>query len=90
MLLDSLHGLPKKVVYFISLLVWLGISFFLAYSGGKLTLIILQQGQVSPAMRMPMAFAYASVPVGCLLMCVRLVEQIVTEIRTQKPEREAE
>jgi len=37
-----------------------------------------------------MAFAYASVPVGCLLMCVRLVEQIVTEIRTQKPEREAE
>jgi len=72
--------LPEKVQKYaemITLLIWFGFSIFLAYKGSELTLILIKRGQVSPAMRIPMAYAYASVPIGCGLMAIRLIEQMV-------------
>jgi TRAP-type C4-dicarboxylate transport system permease small subunit len=60
-----------------TLLIWFGFSIFLAYKGSELVLILVKRGQVSPAMRIPMAYAYASVPVGCSLMAIRLIERMV-------------
>jgi len=72
--------LPKKAQKYAemaTLLIWFGFSIFLAYKGSELVLILVKRGQVSPAMRIPMAYAYASVPVGCSLMAIRLIERMV-------------
>lgn len=60
---------------------WLIFSLFMVYEGGTLTKVLLWRGQVSPAMRIPMAYAYASVPVGCALMSARLCAEIAKNIR---------
>ena len=65
-----------------AMLLWLGFSLFMVYEGGTLTKLLLQRGQVSPAMRIPMAYAYASVPVGCALMSARLCAEIAKNIRS--------
>ena len=59
-----------------ALSLWLGFSVFLAFEGSTLTALLFQRGQVSPAMRIPMAYAYASVPVGCTLMSIRLISEM--------------
>ncbi|WP_346688338.1 TRAP transporter small permease [uncultured Cloacibacillus sp.] len=62
----------------VALFLWLVFSIFMVYKGGELVKLLFIRGQVSPAMRVPMAYAYASVPVGCLLMSVRLIAEIMT------------
>ena len=44
------------------------------YLSAKVVFNILKAGQVSPAMEIPMYWAYAAVPVGILLMGIRFVE----------------
>ena len=66
----------KNIFELFALTLWLGFSIFLAYKGTELTSLLFHRGQVSPAMRIPMACAYASVPVGCTLMSIRLVTEI--------------
>ncbi len=82
---------PLKIqrgLKFISLLLWLGFSLFLAWSGAQLTFLLLKRGQVSPAMRMPMGYAYASVPVGAVLMAIRLIENGVAFFRNENTRKE--
>ena len=62
----------------VALFLWLVFSIFMVYKGGELVKLLFVRGQVSPAMRVPMAYAYASVPVGCLLMSIRLIAEIRT------------
>lgn len=63
----------KNLFELFVLLLWLGFSVFMTFEGSTLTSLLFQRGQVSPAMRLPMAYAYASVPVGCGLMSIRLI-----------------
>lgn len=44
------------------------------YLSTKVVINIFNSGQVSPAMEMPMYWAYAAVPVGAILMGIRFVE----------------
>jgi TRAP-type C4-dicarboxylate transport system permease small subunit len=64
------------------LIIWLGFSVFLLYFGTTLTSRLLLGGQVSPALEIPMGYVYACVPVGCLMMSVRLLERIISEFKT--------
>jgi len=42
-----------------------------------LLLIFLQEtGQESAAMQIPMTWPYASVPIGCAMMCLRLIVEL--------------
>ena len=41
-----------------------------------MTAFLAQSGQSSAAMQIPISWAYASVPVGCGLMALRLVGEI--------------
>ena len=66
----------KQIFELVALLIWFGFSVFLTYKGGELTKMLYTRNQVSPAMRVPMAYAYASVPVGCGLMCLRLIAEM--------------
>lgn len=80
-LVDHLSPSRRRFLEFVALLAWFAFSLFLAVKGSELTLLLLKRGQVSPAMRMPMAYAYASVPVGSALMSIRLVEEMVRFFR---------
>lgn len=73
MIVDRLHGRNRQFFELFVLLIWFGFSVFLALKGSELSMLLFKRGQVSPAMRIPMGFAYASVPVGCTLMSIRLV-----------------
>lgn len=86
--LDLVPSGMRRGVEFLALLLWFGFSLFLAWKGSELAMILFKRGQVSPAMRMPMGYAYASVPVGAALMAVRLVEQIYAFIKSGFENRE--
>ncbi len=73
---DWLGGRGKRVLEFISLVIWIGFSLFLVYQGGKITAFVASMGQTSPALYIPVSFVYASVPVGSTLMAARLVFEL--------------
>ena len=76
MLADSFKGRARLVFELFVLVVWFGFSGFLAYQGYQMTSFLVQSGQTSAAMQIPISWAYASVPVGCGLMALRLVGEI--------------
>lgn len=74
---DFLNGKSKLVLELVSLTVWCAFSIFLAYKGWHVVNIIAIRGQLSAALQIPMAVAYAAVPVGSLLMSIRLLGEII-------------
>ena len=76
MLADRFKGRARLVFELFVLVVWFGFSGFLAYQGYQMTSFLVQSGQTSAAMQIPISWAYASVPVGCGLMALRLVGEI--------------
>lgn len=79
--------LPSKLKYPLEVLytvIWLCFSIFLAYKSSILVSTISRVGQLSAAMRLPMKFAYASVPAGCTLMTIRLVQKIYLDYKKYK------
>jgi TRAP-type C4-dicarboxylate transport system permease small subunit len=86
MLRDAFKGRAQRWFDLAVLLVWFGFSLFLALEGSELTRMLIQRGQVSAAMRLPMAYAYASVPVGCGLMAIRLLGEMAGLLRSLKGE----
>lgn len=77
------HLSPKGQVKLdlVAIIIWAAFSLFLTTKSAELTSILISRGQLSPAMRLPMGYAYASVPVGCGLMTIRLVQEIYEKIK---------
>jgi len=78
---------PQKLKYPVEVLytvIWLAFSIFLAYQSSILVSKIIKVGQLSAALRLPMQFAYASVPTGCILMTIRLVQKIILDYKKFK------
>lgn len=76
MFANLLKGNPRKYFEIGVLVVWFLFSFLLTWYGTSLVLFLIDTGQVSAAMRLPMSFTYASVPVSCAFMCVRLLAEM--------------
>lgn len=76
MFANMIKGRTRVYFEYMVLVVWFSFSFFLAWYGTKLLLFLQDTGQVSAAMQIPMTWPYASVPAGCILMCVRLIVEI--------------
>ncbi len=76
MFANILKGRKRRIFELMVLLTWFGFCVFLAYQGSVVTRHLLTRGQLSAAMEIPMAWAYASVPVGAGLMGLRLVIEI--------------
>lgn len=73
---SKFSGLPRKILETISLAIWFGIAVFLAYFGTQLVLNSIANGQVTPAMQMPMWIPFLAVPIGGLGMSLRLLQQL--------------
>ena len=74
---------------FLVTLIWLGFAIFLTYEGVRLTLVQIEMGQISAAMHLPMSIAYASVPVGCGCMSLRLIGRLSFLMKSIKQNEEA-
>jgi len=75
--------LPEKVQRYISLITTVFCIMFcgaIAYIGYGYCLKLMATAQLSPAMRIPIVWAYLSVPVGCTLMTLRYVMVLIEKI----------
>ena len=79
-----LNRIPKEklktfenFIYFI----WLGFSVFLFISSLNMTMDVFASGQLSPVMRIPMGYAYISIPLGTGLMCFRIIQKMLENRR---------
>ena len=70
----------------LSLIIWIVFSGLLAWKGFELTALLFKRNQLSPVMQIPMAWAYAAVPVGVGLMFFRLLQQLYWRFFPQKTE----
>lgn len=76
MFANAIKGKARKYYELAILLIWFVFSLFLTWYGTQLILFLIENGQISAATEINMAIPYASVPVGCGLMCVRLIIEI--------------
>ncbi len=76
MFADMIKGKDRILFEYLILAIWFIFSIMLVWYGTKLLVFLHGTGQVSAAMEIPMTWAYAAVPAGCILMCVRLVIEI--------------
>lgn len=60
-----------KVLKVIATVLGIIFAFSLLYYGGRLFLNTLSMGQLSPAMRIPVAYIYLSIPVSAFFMLMR-------------------
>lgn len=76
MFANMMKGEKRRIFEYFILIIWFAFSFVLAWLGSELVLFIHESEQASAAMDIPMTWPYASVPVGCALMCVRLMVEM--------------
>ena len=82
--------LPQRAQKYMELfatLIWFAFCLFFTYKGVELTRILFVRGQITPVMKLPMAYVYAAVPTGAILMLLRLVEDLARQIRDLREER---
>lgn len=78
---DKLSPKKQSILEIIVIVLWTAFSVYLAIKSGELVNLIFTRGQTSPAMQMPMGYAYASVTVGCGLMAFRLIQKLYREVK---------
>lgn len=66
----------QKVFHFLAIICWFIFAGFLAYEGTKYVLNVFSSGQTSPSLQVPMWIPYLAIPIGGVLMSVRLVQQL--------------
>lgn len=76
----------KKAIKIIAYLIWFAFSLFLAYNGLKLSQSMISRNALSSGMRIPLAFVYVSLPISSLLICLRLIPKIISDIRNMNNE----
>ena len=62
------------------LLVSISFSVFLMYAGFRLTMSMIANNQVSPAMEIPLWWIYVSIPIGGALMTIRYIQSFFIQI----------
>ena len=81
---DRLAPATQKKVEIVVTVIWIAFALFIARNGFSLVARVHRFNQMSPALRLPMAYAHLSVPVGCSLMVVRLIENTVKDFFSTK------
>ena len=80
-IMDFFKERGRLIIDIIVMIVWSGFTIFLIYQSWIITSMNWQRGQLSSALEMPMAFAYAAIPVGATIMLLRLIDEIVHSVR---------
>lgn len=81
---NNLKGNARKCLELCVLAAWFTFCFFLAWYGTELVLFLINTGQVSAAMEIPMSLPYMAIPVGVGCMCIRLIIEMWKVIKSFK------
>lgn len=73
---DKLSNKKKEMLEIFVIILWAIFTIWLSFKGTMLVNILLNRNQLSPAMQIPMGYAYASVSIGCALMSIRLLQKL--------------
>ena len=79
--IDLFHGMTRKVLDMVALIVWFLMVLLVAIFGTELVMTTLQYGQVAPATQIPFWLPYLAVPLGALSMMIRLILQMIEIIK---------
>ena len=71
----------KRIIKFLANLIWFAFCLFLVFIGWKLAQSMISRNALSSGMRIPLAFIYISFPVSSLLVCLRLIPIILTDVK---------
>jgi C4-dicarboxylate transporter, DctQ subunit len=74
--LNLFSGTVRKCIETIGTIIWFLLALFLAIFGTQLVLYSLQNGQLTPAMQIPMWIPFLAIPLGGIGMAYRLIEQL--------------
>lgn len=87
---NRLSANTRKIYEIVIALVSIIFCVFLIYKGGVVMMMIARLKQTSPAMKIPIQFIYACVPISCALMVLRYLEHIFQLVRggTEASEQE--
>ncbi|MCD2137865.1 TRAP transporter small permease [Salinicoccus halitifaciens] len=66
----------QKIFRVIVIICWFVFAAFLAIAGTQYILDIMSSGQTSPSLRIPMWIPYLVIPIGGVLMIIRLIQQL--------------
>ena len=70
----------KKILAIINNLIWISFSLFLAYRG---YFVLQKTVELSPALKIPMKLVYACLPVGCVLMSLRVAQDTIKVLKNK-------
>lgn len=70
----------KKILTVINNLIWIAFSLFLAHRG---YLVLQNTVELSPALKIPMKLVYACLPVGCVLMSLRVAQDTIKVLKNE-------
>lgn len=71
----------KSVIDIVSTTIWVAFSAFLLVNGTQLVQQMIERGQRSGAMRLPMYIVYVVLPLSAFVLCLRLAAQIVEDVK---------
>lgn len=83
------HKLPrgaKNVFETFVAIVSIAFLIFLTFKGIKIIQMVSRMGQTSAALKLPMSYVYACIPVSCILMMIRYIEHIIKMFRSEERE----
>lgn len=75
-------GKTKIYIFILSDIIFMIFSMVVLLKSVDVAQIIFQLGQTSPSMGFPMGFVYIAVPFGFTLVLIRLIQSIVTRVRS--------
>ncbi|MEA5085430.1 MAG: TRAP transporter small permease [Lachnospiraceae bacterium] len=76
--------LPKKVQKVLAIFIMIAsiaLCAVIAKYGFAIVQTQLSKGQLSPAMRIPMGYMYAAIPIGMIFFIIRFVQEIILGIK---------
>lgn len=81
-------GRMKMALDLLAIISWFAFALFIAVEGTSFINGIFHSGQTSPSMGIPMWIPYISIPLGGLLMSIRLIQQIFLIVKNQPEDKE--
>lgn len=88
MLVQRLHGTPRKTIELLANLITLGILLVLVIHGMENVATYARKGVMTPMWKIPQALVYFSVPYSCAVMGIRLIFNSIALFKKTEEEGE--
>lgn len=88
MIKDKLSENKQRILEVFVTIIWISFALFVFYQGTRAIGTITMFQQKSSALRIPMQYCYLAIPVGMILMSIRLIEGMNKTFKKYRKERE--